>query len=135
MHNFGAFDCALCDFNVFLARMHSRGGLCELEEGLHDDPFEKLREARLIPSQLRDLAACNLEEILKVLLAAVEQLQTRFVRERRLCAGGGVRVLVRGRRWPDTYIFCAVSAPLRFFSYCASMACCSCFTSFAWTYR
>ena len=30
-----------------------------------------------------------------------------------------------------TYIFCATSAPLRFFSYSASIACCSCFTSFA----
>lgn len=30
------------------------------------------------------------------------------------------------------YIFCATSAPLSFFSYCASMACCSCLTSFAY---
>jgi hypothetical protein len=30
-----------------------------------------------------------------------------------------------------TYIFCETSAPLRFFSYWESMACCSCLTSFA----
>ena len=31
------------------------------------------------------------------------------------------------------YIFWAVSAPLRFLSYCASIACCSCLTSFAYS--
>jgi hypothetical protein len=31
-----------------------------------------------------------------------------------------------------TYIFWETSDPLRFFSYCASMACCSCLTSFAY---
>jgi hypothetical protein len=32
-----------------------------------------------------------------------------------------------------THIFCAVSAPLVFFSYWASIACCSCLTSFAYS--
>jgi hypothetical protein len=46
----------------------------------------------------------------------------------------GCRVVVNtgDGRIGKTHIFCAVSAPLRFFSNCASMACCSCFTSFAW---
>ena len=39
----------------------------------------------------------------------------------------------QGKLGDATYIFCATSAPLRFFSYWASIACCSCLTSFAFS--
>jgi hypothetical protein len=83
--------------------------------------------------KLDELVAGGGEEVLNVLLAAVQKLQAGFVRERALLAARSAGQPQRGDDEPSvrTHIFCAVSAPFDFFSYCASMACCSCLTIFA----
>jgi hypothetical protein len=109
-----------------------------LKKTLHDHALEKLDVTRLVFSKPCDLSARGGEEILQMLLPAVWEPQSRLICQGRLVGieTNDVRFvclkcIVTGLKRRETHIFCALSAPLRLFSNCASIVCSSCFTSFA----
>ena len=71
---------------VLGARIHRRRRLEELQEALHDHALEELDVARLVVGKPCDLSARGGEEVLQMLLPAVQEPQSRLVRQRRLVA-------------------------------------------------
>lgn len=112
--------------------MNRGDGFHELQEALHDHALEELDVAAVILGECGDGAPARGEEVLEVLLALVEELEPGFVRKVGLCTVRRRRCLSNGGYGGGAYIFWATSAPFSFFSYCASMACCSDLTSFAY---
>ncbi len=74
------------DGRVLGARIHRRGRLEELKEALHDHALKELDIACLLVREVGDLGARQGEEVLQVLLPAVQEPQSRFVCQRRLMA-------------------------------------------------
>lgn len=63
----------LRDNLILGACMHRRGWLEELEETLHDHAFEKLCVARLIVRKTGDLGTRRGEQVLQMLLSAMQE--------------------------------------------------------------
>ena len=97
---------------------------------LEDEPLEQLDVAPAVSREPLKLCAGGGEEVLQVGLARLEELEPAAVRLRRLRAVRGVRLAHPNVRYA-TDIFCATSAPLRFFSNAASMPVHSCLTILA----
>ena len=80
----GGLCCPLNELDILLTGVHGDLGLELGEEALNDDALEELDVAALILSELVDRRAGRREEVLEVLFALLEQLQTGLVGERRL---------------------------------------------------
>ena len=70
--------------DILLTGVHGDLGLELGEEALDDDTLEELDVAALVLGELVDRRAGRREEVLEVLFALLEQLQTGLVGERRL---------------------------------------------------
>ena len=89
----------------------------KLEEPLDDNALQELHVLRRRSERRKLLTGC-LEEILQVLLAQMQQPQPGFVCQGGMGAENDFDISrIRADTANNTYIFCATSAPLRFFSY------------------
>jgi len=115
---------------VFLSDVDGNLSIENLEGSLNDNA---LQELNILGGRgkCRKLIPGCLEEVLQVLLAQVQEPQPGFVGQGGMSAENDSDLCRIGVGVASTYIFCATSAPLRLFSYCASIASCSCLTSFA----
>ena len=93
------------------------GDLCieNLEGSLDDNALQELDVLRGRGERRKLFTGC-LEEVLQVLLAQVQESQPGFVGEGRMSAENDSYSSRIGVGTVNTYIFCATSAPLRFFS-------------------
>lgn len=105
---------------IFRSNVNSNLGFQKRKKSLQDVVLKELGVSRLVGRKLGDLGTSGVEEILKVLFALLQELQTGLVRERRVCAMYQRSLAsvpgVMTSEAQATYIFCATSAFLRFFS-------------------
>ena len=80
----GSLCCPLDELDILLASVNGDFRLELGEEALDDDTLEELDVAALVLGELVDRRAGRREEVLQVLFALLEQLQTGLVGERRL---------------------------------------------------
>jgi len=100
---FGRFNSLSHDVLVFRAGEDCNFGFEKCEEALYDDALEELDITALVYGKLNDCGTRSIEQVLKMLLASVQELQARSVRECRLRTEWGrgvrlVRVKARVRR-------------------------------------
>jgi len=106
----------LCSSSVRFSDVDANPRIEHLEESLDDNALQELHVLRRRGERRKLFTGC-LEEVLQVLLAQMQEPQPRLVCHGGMGAEYDFDISRIGVDAVNTYIFCATSAPLRFFSY------------------